>query len=417
MATNRKVRIRSPQQLKPGVELRGGYRIVRKVAVGGTAWVFEATHVASNRRVAIKVLNDQYRGEPNIVKRFANEARAAMSLDSPHVVRIEAVGRLSEGLPFLAMEYLDGSDLYHVLKDAGWRMPVERALYIVDQVARALEAAHAQGIIHRDIKPENIFLLETPEGELAKVVDFGLSRVPSAGSFSGLTKTGTTVGTPHYMALEQLRGDKTIDGRADVYALGVLTYELLSGHCPFEGDDPHDVMVRAARDEAPPLSQHCPELPAGLLAAIARAMERDRNNRCPTAGAFREAIRPYWSGAMPAFGTSSAEAVGDVQLDDAEPATTTTPLPAVLPAASQLPPAQELHENRAPASSPPPAAMRTPLPVPANQSLAVPSGHGPTATVAAILLAALVLALGLTCFIVDTVRGTPGTAAHASLRF
>jgi len=417
MATNRKVRIRSPQQLKPGVELRGGYRIVRKLAVGGTAWVFEALHVASNRRVAIKVLNDQYRGEPNIVMRFANEARAAMSLDSPHVVRIEAVGRLSEGLPFLAMEYLDGSDLYHVLKDAGWRIPVERALYIVDQVARALEAAHARGIIHRDIKPENIFLLETPEGVLAKVVDFGLSRVPRAGSFSGLTKTGTTVGTPHYMALEQLRGDKTIDGRADVYALGVLTYELLSGHCPFEGDDPHDVMFRAARDEAPPLSQHCPELPAGLLAAIAHAMERDRDKRCPTAGAFREAIRPYWSGEMPAFGTSSAEAAGEVALDDAEPPTTTTPLPAVLPAA---PPACHAMQTPLPATSPSPTAMHTPLPVRANQSMKpMPHvvGHRPTATLAAILLAALVLALGLTCFIVDSVRGTPGTAAHASLRF
>lgn len=384
MATKHRQKIRSPRHLTPGVEVQG-YRIVRKIAVGGTAWVFEATHIESNRRVAMKVLNDQYRGEPCIVKRFANEARAAMSLDSPHIVSIETVGTLSQGLPFLVMEYLDGVDLYHALQSAGWRMTVEHTLYIVDQVARALEVAHERGIIHRDIKPENIFLLDTPQGMLAKVLDFGLSRVPRAGSFSALTRTGTTVGTPHYMALEQLRGDRTLDARADVYSLGVLTYELLSGHCPFEGDDLHDVMLRAAREKAPPLSDHRPDLPAGLLKAVAHAMERNRDNRCPSARAFREAIRPFWSGVTPNFDTAPA----------AEPSQTVN-----VPDTSNVP-----HPDN-PAA---PQAAATPKPIltpPHSPSRRRP--QKPRATVAAVVLALSVLALGLTCFVVDTMRGTPG---------
>jgi serine/threonine-protein kinase len=366
-----------------------GYRIVRKIAVGGTAWVFEATHIESNRRVAMKVLNDQYRGEPCIVKRFANEARAAMSLDSPHIVAIETVGTLSQGLPYLVMEYLDGVDLYHALQSAGWRLTVEHALYIVDQVARALEIAHERGIVHRDIKPENIFLLDTPQGMLAKVLDFGLSRVPRAGSFSALTRTGTTVGTPHYMALEQLRGDRTIDARADVYSLGVLTYELLSGHCPFEGDDLHDVMLRAARDQAPPLSNHRPDLPAGLLKAVAHAMQRDRDKRCPSARAFREAIRPFWSGETPNF--EPAHPANAPTLDIAPTQTSNVPSPPKLVPSEAAAP-KPLHTARD------------------NHPQASPRPQKPRATVAAVLLALSVLALGITCFVVDTVRGTPERA-------
>lgn len=386
-------RVRSPGQLQPGVILRGGYRIERKVAAGGTAWVFEARHIESDRRVAVKVLNDQYRGEPNVVKRFTNEARAAMALDSPHIVKVEAVGRLHDGLPFLVMEYLEGADLYHVLAESGWRLPTESALYIVDQVARALEVAHEKGIIHRDIKPENIFVLDRPGGPLAKVVDFGLSRVPADGSHSKLTRTGMTVGTPHYMALEQLRGDKSIDGRADVYALGVLTYELLSGRCPFEGDDPREVMLRAARDEPPPLTTYRPDLPQGLIEAIAYAMRRDRSKRCPSAAAFREALRPYWSGVMPDF-ESSATTPSEPPANIDPPPPQQPSLPPELPLATSTP---------LPTSSSPP-----PSPVPRKP-------HRPVGTFAAIMIAALVLALGLTCFIVDAVRGTPGARAQAAM--
>ncbi len=402
-----KVRIRSPQQLKPGVELRGGYRIVRRIAVGGTAWVFEAKHVPSGRRVAIKVLNDHYRSDPNIVKRFANEARAAMVVDSPHVVKIEEVGRLSGGLAYLVIEYLDGADLYQVLEAAGWRLPVEKALYVVDQVARALEVAHEHDVVHRDIKPENIFLLDTPEGLLVKVVDFGLSKVPRTGSISKLTKTGTTVGTPHYMPLEQLRGEEGIDGRADVYALGVLTFELLSGHCPFEGDDPQEVMLRAARERAPSLSVFRPDLPPGLIAAVTWAMQRRREERCPSARDFREAVWPFWSGDAPTFGRKPSEPTATAK--SATPSEPPAPPGSTPPLTSDPPPA------RPEMVTTPPDTVRTPLPARSPERRGHRPAHRPLATIAAVLLATLVLAVGLTCFIVDTVRGTPGSSAYASL--
>jgi serine/threonine-protein kinase len=373
--------------------------------------VFEGRHIESDRRVAIKVLNDQYRGDACIVKRFANEARAAMTLESPHIVSIETVGTLSAGLPFLVMEYLDGLDLYHVLENAGWRMSVEDALQLVDQVAQALEVAHAHGIVHRDIKPENVFVLQTEQGVLAKVLDFGLSRVPRAGDISSLTRTGTTVGTPHYMALEQLRGDRTIDGRADVYSLGVLTYELLSGHCPFEGTDLHEVMVRAAREVAPPLRTHRPDLPEGLLAAVAHAMERDRNKRCPSARAFRDAIRPFWSGEgiiEPAGQQEASEPpVPPVPVARAAPSDPAIPIDFVVSAESVA-----AVERAVPAPSPGPTERATETPIPLGRSTARPRPyqHSQLTTAAAVFFAVLLLSIGLACFLVDTYRGTPGTA-------
>ncbi|HNS96305.1 MAG TPA: serine/threonine-protein kinase [Polyangiaceae bacterium] len=391
----RRARIRSPNQLAPGTEVQG-YRIVRKLAVGGTAWVFEGQHIESNRRVAIKVLSDQYRGDSCLVRRFANEARAVMTLDSPHIITIESVGTLSAGLPFIVMEYLDGLDLYHLLEQYGWRMPVDVALSIVDQVAQALELAHAHGIIHRDIKPENIFVLATSDGLLAKVLDFGLSRVPRAGENSSLTRTGTTVGTPHYMALEQLRGDRTIDGRADVYSLGVLTYELLSGHCPFEGPDLHEIMQRAAREQAPSLHDYRPDLPEGLVQAIAHAMTRDRNKRCPSARAFREAIRPFWNNESTqpeSSPTRGSSVVVQPERNDSE---------APVPTASTT--------SHAPSTTvSPPKASPPPTPHPRSTQRPAPR-HNPLATIAAVVFAALMLSLGLTCFVVDTYQQTQGTA-------
>ena len=379
-----------------------GYRIVRKLAVGGTAWVFEGRHIESDRRVAIKVLNDQYRGDACIVKRFANEARAAMTLESPHIVAIETVGTLSAGLPFLVMEYLKGMDLYHVLEKSGWRLPLEDALHLVDQVAQALEVAHAHGIVHRDIKPENVFILQTEQGVLAKVLDFGLSRVPRAGDVSSLTRTGTTVGTPHYMALEQLRGDRTIDGRADIYSLGVLTYELLSGHCPFEGPDLHDVMLRAARDEAPPLRTHRPDLPDGLLAAIAHAMERDRNKRCPSARAFRDAIRPFWSG----NGLNTEPAGQDEVSESAAPSEPAISVELVVPVEPAV-----AAEPAVPASlGATERATGTPIPMAHPSARPRPYQHNQLTTAAAVFFAVLLLSIGLACFLVDAYRGTPGTA-------
>ena len=227
------------------------------------------------------------------------------------------------------------------------------------------------------------------------MLDFGLSRIPQTGSMSGLTKTGTTVGTPHYMALEQLRGDKSIDGRADVYALGVLAYEMLSGHCPFEGDDPQDVMLRAARQLAPPLAKYRPDLPVGLREVIAQAMERNRDKRIQTARALREAIRPYWSGESSGFGVDAA-------------------IPELEEAAGEAPAREASTSQPPPRSSESPSdTTRTPIPVALPpMAPSTPAQRQSRATAVAVLLAALVLTIGLTCFVVDTVRGTPGSTAQ-----
>ncbi len=284
-----------------GEIVRDRYRIERLLGVGGTASVFEAWEIQTERRVAIKVLHEALRNHPTIPKRFVQEAKAARSLKSPHAVRIEAVGKLGRGLPFIVMEYLEGTDLSNLLRHEGGSLAVERTLYLVDQVAAALEEAHAAGIIHRDLKPENIFVIQSEIGELVKLVDFGISKIISSSEQTRITATGTTVGTPQYMAVEQLRGVKDLDGRVDIYAMGILIYELLAGVCPYDGTTNEEIMLKAATQPAPPISSHRPELPSAFIAVVSRAMAKDRRVRFQTVGDLRRALLPFWSGNRPDF--------------------------------------------------------------------------------------------------------------------
>lgn len=392
----RRTRQRSLADLQPGTSIPGGYEIVRRIAKGGMSWVFEGTHGGTGRRVAIKILHDSHRGDRSLSRRFINEARAAMQLRSPHVVVIEAVGELDLGLPYIVMEFLEGADLYQVLRDAGWRLPVETTLYVIDQVIDALAVAHAHGILHRDIKPENVYLLSAPQGLQVKVLDFGLSHMPSSASHSGLTKTGTTVGTPQYMPIEQLRGTKDLDARVDVYAVGVLMYELLSGRCPYEGNDARDVMLRAAKGPPPPLSAHRPDLPAGLLTAVDTAMARKREDRCASVSALRELLRSHWSGSRPDFSKPD-----DERSSMSEPETLRKGIarrtaegapPVGPPVATVLALVGESAEPSAPPSAP-------------SQSRR-PQGTSNAGLFIAAVIAIIVLAIGITCMVVDSVRGT-----------
>jgi serine/threonine-protein kinase len=391
-------RHRSLAEFVPGTPIPGGYQIVRRIAKGGMSWVFEGTHAESGRRVAIKILHDSHRRERSLTRRFANEARAAMQLRSPHVVVIEAVGELDIGVPYIVMEFLEGADLYHVLRDAGWRLPVETTLYVIDQVIDALEVAHARGIIHRDIKPENVYLLSAPDGLLVKVVDFGLSHLPHDASHSGLTKTGTTVGTPQYMPVEQLRGTKDLDARVDVYAIGVLIYELLSGRCPYEGNDARDVMLRAAKGPPPPLSTHRPDLSPGLLVAVDAAMARNREDRCPSVSALRELLRPHWSGTRPDFNQRQDHDPSSMS----EPATLRKAIAkrtagGIVPVGPPVATVVKLASEQAEDSSPPvaPSSLQRHAPTRPNAGLVI-----------AAAIAIIVLAIGITCMVVDTMRGT-----------
>ena len=286
-------------QLKTGDLVAGRYRVERLLGVGGMGTVFAARDGDGPRMVAIKVLNEVLRRHPTIPKRFLQEAKAASLLTTPHAVKVEATGDLSDGTPFIVMEFLEGTDLAAIARQAGGRLAVERALYLADQIAAALQDAHARGVLHRDLKPENVFVVPTRSGEVVKVVDFGISKILAPGESVKITVTGTTVGTPQYMPMEQLRGAKDLDGRVDVYALGVLLYEMLAGLRPYDGFSYEQVIMKVATTTAPPLSNYRQDLPPGLSEFVARAMARDRNQRIPSMEQLRLEMQPFWSGRRP----------------------------------------------------------------------------------------------------------------------
>jgi len=269
------------------------FRIERLVGAGGMGAVYEATDLTTSRRHALKVLHPHFLHHPVIPRRFTQEAAAAQALVTPHAVKVEGTSTLEDGTPFLVMEFLDGVDLGEVMRRAGGRLPLDRALAIVDQVAEALQEAHARWIIHRDLKPDNIFVLQTPSGELAKVVDFGISKILSREEGAKLTQTGTTLGTPHYMPMEQLRGVKDLDGRVDVYALGVILYQVLTGVRPFDGNTYEEVILQVATGAARPLGEIRPDLPPGLVQVVGRAMMRERGQRIGSMQELRAALAPF----------------------------------------------------------------------------------------------------------------------------
>ena len=279
----------------PGTVINESYRVVRRVAIGGMATVYEAILLGTGQRVALKIPHEQFRQDKDGLRRFLREAQAAMAIRADNVVQIVAVGRLPNRMPFLAMEYIDGVGLRDVMYPPDdTRLPTRTALSLVDQIAAAIESAHAAGVIHRDLKPDNVLITAGPDGMIAKVFDFGLSFIAMEGSVSRLTTTGTTFGTPQYMAPEQIRGAKHVDARVDVYALGVILYEMLAARWPFEGVDAHDVWHKATYDPPVPLATHRPDLPAGLLEIVMRAISREASDRYATATELREAIAPFW---------------------------------------------------------------------------------------------------------------------------
>ncbi len=280
--------------------------------------VYEAVHLGLGKHVAVKVLHEQHKGAHEVEARFEREARAAATIISDHVVQTFDVGNDGEHGLFLVTELLDGEDLDTRLGRVR-RLDVETAVAIGRQVARGLEKAHAGGIVHRDLKPANVFLTTRDDGSvLAKIVDFGISKKIHDSRFPDvpLTNKGTAVGTPQYMAPEQLAGVSDIDGRADVWALGTLMYEMLSGASPFAGRKGHlEIMMAIAREDATPLRSVAPWVPHTLAEAIDAALVRDRDLRTPDvatlgaqlglAGAKRRtALRARQSGTVRRVATS-----------------------------------------------------------------------------------------------------------------
>jgi serine/threonine protein kinase/very-short-patch-repair endonuclease len=272
--------------------LVGKYKIERLLGKGGMGAVYEARHVQLARRVAVKFMLPQYASEPRILRRFENEARAAGRLEHANVVAVTDLGRANDGSPYLVMEFLEGEDCAQLLRRVD-SLPVSRAADILAQACRGLAAAHSAGIVHRDIKPENLFLARAGDGaDWVKVLDFGIAKLRDPET-DALTRTGAVFGTALYMSPEQSRGDSSIDERSDVWSLGVVLYQLLSGRRPFEGRYSFEVTNQVLNANPLPLKQHRPELPDSLLALVEQALRKDASARPQSVTAFAEALAPF----------------------------------------------------------------------------------------------------------------------------
>ena len=282
------LRASSPAADLVGQVVADRYHIVRKLGEGGMGQVYLAEHVKMGRQSAIKVMNPAMVHDADAVARFNREASNASRISHPNVCAIYDFGETSEGLIYLAMEFIDGVPLSTVLEREG-ALPVHRAAGLCLQVAEALQAAHDLGIVHRDLKPDNIMLARGRSGqEIVKVVDFGIAKAVT-GDAGGqkVTKTGLVIGTPEFMSPEQLAGD-SVDGRSDLYSLALVLYRAITGRLPFEGDTVQETMVKRLTDEPRPLAQARPDLPfpPGLQACLDQALARMPGQRYQSVAKF-----------------------------------------------------------------------------------------------------------------------------------
>ena len=266
--------------------LGDAYTIEGEIGRGGMGVVYRASDNRLQRRVAIKVLPPELAFQQEIRQRFTREAQTAARLSHPHIVPIHTVGE-GQGLVYFVMGYVDGESVGGRLKRRG-RLPVEEARRIMRETADALSAAHAVSIIHRDIKPDNI-LLEGTRGRVM-VTDFGIAKALSASSGATLTGAGVAIGTPQFMSPEQAAGEREIDGRSDLYSLGIVTYQMLTGELPFTAPTVAGILMKQITEPAPDLRSRRVEVPEDLSLAVARCLEKDPENRWPTADALRRAL-------------------------------------------------------------------------------------------------------------------------------
>ena len=269
--------------VREGEVLAGKYRVDRVLGVGGMGIVVAAHHVQLDTKVAIKFLLPSMLRNQEVIGRFAREARAAVKITSEHVARVLDVGTLETGAPYMVMEFLEGGDLGTWLHERG-PLPIEQAIDFVLQATVAVADAHGVGIVHRDLKPPNLFCVRRSDGnQVIKVLDFGISKVSDFGSQPGMaaTKTSAVMGSPLYMSPEQMQSARDVDAQADVWALGVILYELLTGTTPFSGDSYAEVAIKVATAPYAPLRSFRPDAPLGLEAVIGKCLEKDKRLRYP----------------------------------------------------------------------------------------------------------------------------------------
>lgn len=271
--------------LEPGTTFAGKYLIDGVLGKGGMGAVYSATNTSIGRRVAIKVLVADLADRDDVKERFALEAKAAGLINHPGIVDVLDMGETDDGEPFIVMEYLEGATLKAVFKKRGVFSPAEAA-GIIAPLLDALAAAHTANVIHRDIKPANIFLCTKPQ-RLVKLLDFGISRF---GQSTGLTHSGTAVGTPKYMAPEQVLGEKTLGPGADIYSVGAVLYELLGGRAPYDADSDIATLAKLLKEVHDPLATVRPELPAKLCAFVDALLVKEPERRAKDALKVKESL-------------------------------------------------------------------------------------------------------------------------------
>jgi eukaryotic-like serine/threonine-protein kinase len=282
--------------VREGDILAGKYRIDKILGAGGMGVVVAAHHIRLDEKVAIKFLLPEALGSGEALARFEREARAAVKIKSEHVARVIDVGTLETGAPYIVMEYLEGGDLAAWVHQKG-ALPIEQAVEFVLQACEAIAEAHGLGIVHRDLKPANLFIIRRPDGGLsAKVLDFGISKVTRTAqsvSDAAMTKTRAVMGSPLYMSPEQLQSAREVDARADIWALGVILFELVTGKVPFMGETFPDLCVKIATHPPPPLRSIRPDAPEALEAAILKCLEKDRTRRYRNVAQLAVALAPF----------------------------------------------------------------------------------------------------------------------------
>ena len=284
----------NPGALSIGSIVDDRFEIIEKLGEGGMGAIFKARQLSMDRMVALKVLLHDQRGDPISVERFRHEAYLASRLKHPNAIVIHDFGQSADGLLYIAMEFLAGENLKARLRRTG-PMPIDVAVRVMTQTLRTIAEAHRMGMVHRDLKPENIFLTEMEgDPDYVKVLDFGIAKLTATsegvdGYQGGLTVAGKIYGTPNYMSPEQIRG-KVVDQQSDLYSLGVIFYECLTGRMPFVAQTPVDVMMMHLRDQPQPLTELRAEVPAGLAAVVMNGLEKDRRNRYASADDFLAAL-------------------------------------------------------------------------------------------------------------------------------
>jgi serine/threonine protein kinase len=281
---------------KPGTLIGEKYRVEGVIGSGGMGIILAATHDALERRVAIKLLPVQAAQDPEHLARFRREAKALASVRSEHVVHVLDFGTFTTGAPFIVMERLDGTLLSDVVKERG-KLPVDEAIDYVIQACEGVAEAHGLGIVHRDLKPANLFITSTKAGPVVKVFDFGASKLTAESSLQAkegaVTMATSLIGSPRYMAPEQLKSALEVDKRVDVYALGVTLHELLSGEPLFSAETLAQIFTKVLWDPPPPLSNFRDDLPEGLDAVVQMALEKIKEKRYQTLEEFVLALAPF----------------------------------------------------------------------------------------------------------------------------